>query len=201
MARRAFDEYLTPDWATRALMRDFPEVAGGRLLDPCCGDGRMSALLAPRFDEVLLNDIQRKPALARWSMDARNHELYAEARPDWVVTNPPFLVCGGIAWTAIMKARVGVALLMRCTFLEPCEGRTWLQRCPPDAILALPRISFTGDGATDSAPCWWFIWAKSVKPRVVVRARDGAAGQLALGLDLIAAAQAAEADGGYHEPR
>ena len=32
-----------------------------------------------------------------------------------------------------------------------------------------------GDGQTDSAACWWFIWSAHVKPRIVVVARDGAA--------------------------
>lgn len=180
MSRRALDRYLTPDWATRALIIEFPEISGGRLLDPCCGDGRMAALLASRFSAVLLNDIQPNPSVNRWNMDARNVELYAEARPDWVITNPPFLAAGGIAWTAIHHAAVGVALLLRCTFMEPVESRSWLQRMPPTAILALPRISFTGDGATDSAPCWWFIWSPRVRPRVVVRGREESAGQLSL---------------------
>ena len=180
MSRRALDRYLTPDWATRALIKEFPEIAGGRLLDPCCGDGRMAALLAGRFDSVLLNDLQPNPSVNRWNMDARNIELYAEARPDWVITNPPFLAAGGIAWTAIHQAAIGVALLLRCTFMEPVESRSWLQRMPPTAILALPRISFTGDGATDSAPSWWFIWSSRVRPRVVVRGREESAGQLLL---------------------
>ena len=180
MSRRALDRYLTPEWATRALIKASPEIAGGRLLDPCCGDGRMAALLAGRFDSVLLNDLQPNPSVNRWNMDARNIELYAEARPDWVITNPPFLAAGGIAWTAIHQAAIGVALLLRCTFMEPVESRSWLQRMPPTAILALPRISFTGDGATDSAPCWWFIWSSRVRPRVVVRGREESAGQLSL---------------------
>ena len=31
---------------------------------------------------------------------------------------------------------------------------------PPAKVLSLPRVSFTGDGATDSAPCWWMIWLR-----------------------------------------
>lgn len=180
--RRSLDKYLTPDWGTRALLKEFPEIKGGRLLDPCCGDGRMATRLAPRFESVHLNDIDPKVSLARWHMDARNSELYAEARPDWIVTNPSFLAASGIAWSAIHGATRGVALLLRCTFLEPCENRSWLRRCPPTAVLALPRISFTGDGATDSAPCWWFIWAEMVRPRIIVAGREESAGQMGLSL-------------------
>jgi hypothetical protein len=46
----------------------------------------------------------------------------------------------------------------------------------------LPRISFTGDGATDSAPCWWFVWSRHVPRGISVRGRAESAGQQALRL-------------------
>lgn len=171
--RRDLDRYLTPDWVTRALLDAFPEICGGRLFDPCCGDGRMARALAPRFDQVLLNDID-PAAPAQTHRDATDPELYRDADSDWIVTNPPFNLCGPIAWHATQQAARGVALLLRCTFLEPCEGREWLARQPPNAILALPRVSFTGEG-TDSAPCWWFVWG--VRAQVRVQTRAEAAGQ------------------------
>lgn len=170
--RRDRDAYFTPDWATQELLKAYPQLRGGRMLDPCCGDGRMAERLRARFDAVLLNDIDRRPGLTR-CMDARNLELYAEARPDWVVTNPPFMYAGEIARLAVESARFGVALLMRCTFLEPCSGREWLTRRPPSAILALPRVSFTG-GGTDSAPCWWFLWGQGFAGIKVVTAKEQA---------------------------
>lgn len=96
----------------------------------------------------------------------RDDRVYAE-RPDWVISNPPFTAAGEIVWRALRaEPRAGVAMLLRCTFGEPCNsspqaprnGRLWLPAHPPTAILMLPRISFTGDGHTDSAPCWWFLW-------------------------------------------
>ena len=156
--RRRLDQYYTPHWATQELLKAFPEIRGNILLDPCCGDGRMAKALASRFDIVRLNDIEPSAGLLPdWRMDARNRELYAEARPDWSVSNPPFLLCGQIAAAALRGSLRGLALLMRCTFLEPCDGREWLTRFPPTAILSLSRISFTG-GGTDSAPCFWFVW-------------------------------------------
>lgn len=176
--RRERDFYPTPDWATQALLSAFPEIRGSRMLDPTCGDGRMAQALASRFDVVLCNDIEPRPNVAQYHMDARNHLLYEEARAEWIVTNLPFNLAGPLAWMALHGASVGVALLLRCTFLEPCEGREWLTRRPPTAILALPRISFNGAG-TDSAPCWWFIWGPVTPGIRVVRGDEGA--QLALG--------------------
>lgn len=177
--RRELDRYLTPPWVTQALLDAFPEIKGRVLLDPCCGDGRMARALEPRFRILVLNDIDPTSAVSHHEYDAADAALYQIHPADWIVTNPPFNLCGQIAWQAVQHAQVGVALLLRCTFLEPCEGREWLARRPPDAVLALPRISFTGEG-TDSAPCWWFVWG--ARKRVVVNTRAEAAGQTSIAL-------------------
>ena len=76
-------------------------------------------------------------------------------------------------------------MLLRATFGEPCgpcpraprAGRQWLLRHPPKALLLLPRISFTGDGETDSAAAWWFLWGDGVEARIVVADKAESAGQ------------------------
>lgn len=121
--RRELDRYLTPPWVTQALLDAFPEIKGRVLLDPCCGDGRMARALEPRFRKLVLNDIDPTSAVSHHEYDAADAALYQIHPADWIVTNPPFNLCGPIAWQAVQHAQVGVALLLRCTFLEPCEGR------------------------------------------------------------------------------
>ncbi len=59
------------------------------------------------------------------------------------------------------KARVGVAFLLRLSYLEPCWDRAdWLVQHPVSKLIVLPRISFTGDHKTDSVTCGWFVWVK-----------------------------------------
>lgn len=180
--RRERDAYFTPAAATQALLEAFPEIRGGRLLDPCCGDGRMAHALAPRFETVLLNDIE--PAgdqhLVQPSrLDATRVELYSQAGADWIVSNLPFGLAGPMAWQCLRGARVGCALLLRCTFLEPCEGREWLTRNPPTAVLVMPRIRFSGTG-TDSAGTWWLVWGPVAPGVRIVRRAD--ISQLPLGV-------------------
>lgn len=181
--RRERDAYFTPQWATAALLAAFPEIRGGVLLDPCCGDGRMARALAPRFRQVLLNDIEPvgdQHLVEPTRLDATRVELFTQSQADWIVSNLPFCLSGPMAWQCVRGARAGAALLLRATFLEPCEGREWLTRNPPTAILATPRISFNGGAGTDSAGCWWFIWGP-VSPGIrVVRGDEHA--QLALGV-------------------
>ncbi len=162
--RRERDAYYTPDWATATLIERAPEVEGLRLLDPCCGDGRMARAImaAGRFEwRAITSDID--PGVeSTWGYDACDPQLYRECSPGvcWVVTNPPWEGSGKIAWTALQHAQHGVALLLRITWLEPCEGREWLKRCPPTRQIVLPRISYDGSGNTDSATSAWFIWTR-----------------------------------------
>jgi hypothetical protein len=186
MARRDLDRYYTPAAALRHLVAAFPALRGRTLLDPCAGDGSMARALLDggRFQVAYLNDLDPE-APVPLHLDACDPLLYATA-PDWVVTNPPFTCAGDIAKKAIDEARVGVALLLRCTFLERCKaspraprnGRLWLADQPPTHILSIPRISFTGDGSTDTAPTWWFVWLRGAPGTILFPREPGP--QLAL---------------------
>lgn len=156
--RRERDAYFTPDWATEELVKAYPGLGGAILLDPCCGDGRMLRKLGPRFQYAMGSDLAPLDP-DHYMLDATRPDVYQTTRPCAIVTNPPFNLCGEIAWQCVRPDHAVrfVALLLRCTFLEPCEGRQWLTRFPPRAILSMSRVSFTG-GDTDSAPCWWFLW-------------------------------------------
>lgn len=160
MARRVGDRYLTPDGATLALLDQAPEIRGASCLDPMSGDGRMMARFAPRFKTLITNDLD--PATpAQHHLDAVGGDGMALwlREPAWVITNPAFTHAAEVARLALRHATRGVALLLRCTWLEPCRDREWLAETPPLRILALPRISFTG-GGSDSAPAWWMIWQR-----------------------------------------
>ena len=207
MARRQRDQYYTDELAIRALLAAYPDLAGDVLGDPCCGDGRMVRMLAPRFRAVATNDIN-PDVQADFHMDAV--PFVEAARVDWWVSNVPYFAAGDITKACLATAQRGVAMLNRCTFLEsagpkhlcrkpkrgkpaiPCSparclrnGRKWIVKLPPTHILAVPRISFTGDGATDSAPAWWFVWLRGADgawQRGTIEVMERPTGQLGLGL-------------------
>jgi hypothetical protein len=86
----------------------------------------------------------------------------------WTVTNPPFNKAIEILQYAFKYSTHGVAFFMRLSFLEPTKDRTpFLLAHPPTQIIVMPRVSFTGDGKTDSVTCAWFIWEKTGKYRPI----------------------------------
>jgi hypothetical protein len=170
--RQAFDLYETPDWMTAALLRHHP--IAGTVLEPCAGDGAIVRVLEPRaaIAAVLTNDIDPRHA-ATFHHDACGAQFWADpalTNIDWVVTNPPFTVAIHVLEHAVRCARVGVAMLLRKTFLEPTGKRgapkpadrgPWLAAHPPTHVIGLPRHKFRRDAAgTDSVSADWMIWRR-----------------------------------------
>lgn len=154
--RAPLDRYDTPPFATEALVRAVPEIRGGTLFDPCCGETSMAWRLRRRFSRVLLNDIDPKIPI-RSHRDLRRPALWEMARPDWCVSNPPFCLAGETLNLALDHCRRGVALLLRLSALEVCEGREFIELYPPQRTIVLPRIKFRGKGA-DNVTVAWFVW-------------------------------------------
>lgn len=158
--RRALDKYYTPETATLALLQR--TQIEGQVLECCAGDGAMSRVLSrqPSVSQVLTNDID--PCVdSDQHRDATDPEFWMEQTPDWVVSNPPFSCCLPIIVGAFGAARRGVAMLLRLSYLEPCNDRAEFLSAHPPSLIILPRISFTGDGKSDSVTCAWMVWDKS----------------------------------------
>ena len=160
MPRRENDAYYTPAWQVRVLLAYQPDITlpGNRILEPCAGDGSIVKVIPAR---VLGNDT----AYGMDNHDASGTELYEEvAWTDWVITNPPYTMplCRDIVTNAVAHARVGVAMLLRLSFLEPTTKRNargpWLAEHPPSQLIVLPRYSYTQDGKSDSCTTAWFVW-------------------------------------------
>lgn len=154
----------TPVWAARALYRRLELIHD--VAEPCVGTGD---LIAGREDVAWTNDIDEKRA-ATYHLNAATPAAWGVfPRPPWVVTNPPFNLAHQILSCALDFATEGVAFLLRLSFLEPTEQRAHLlSRRPPTRQIVLPRISFTGDGKTDSVTCAWLVWSKLVEPGIEV---------------------------------
>lgn len=157
--RRHLDQYFTPASATEELQKQI-DFSGSWVLECCNGDGGISSVLRTRATKT--NDIDERLE-SDYCLDASLPESW-KAFPQgahWVVSNPPVNQAAQIVPLAYDYATVGIAMLLRLSFLEPVKNRgTWLNEHPPTSMIILPRISFTGNGKTDSVTCAWMIWEK-----------------------------------------
>jgi hypothetical protein len=194
------DFYVTPHWQTDILMReglaralqddyDRPPV----LVEPCVGEGHIIRAIAPWVPDAQwsTNDLDPRH-VADSHLDAGTDEFWGGysrdiERPDWVISNPPFSDAVRIIPRAYDAARVGIAMLLRVTWLEPCEDRkVWLASHPPTWELVMERYSYRQNGSQDSATAAWFVWVKDPNAgpqRIVVvpgRGVQPALGEMAL---------------------
>lgn len=170
--RNEHDYYETPRFMTASLLHHHP--ISGSVFEPCAGDGAIArALVAAGFQTVLTNDIDVQHATT-FHADATQLDIWSHsalAGINWVITNPPFNVAFPILEQAERLARVGVAMLLRKTFLEPTTNRgPWFSVHPPTRVIGLPRHNFRGNGS-DSCAADWYIWERepdrSLQPFVI----------------------------------
>lgn len=168
MARRCHDAYMTPEWAAQELLARLPSISPHHtVLEPCAGDGAIANVFTLAGHNVVTVDIDENKTVDVYADMADPVSwgwLTAGAHFDWIITNPPFNQAHLIVPLALEHARVGVAMLLRLSFLEPTKKREAFLACyPPQAQIVLPRISFTGDGKTDTVTCGWLVWLKTGK--------------------------------------
>jgi hypothetical protein len=162
------DDFPTPPWATRALIKhvigDAQKLRQQSCLEPACGAGHMARVLRETFREVHCSDAYSYGYGARH--DFLTHP-FATGSVDWVITNPPFRLAEQFVLKALTVARGGVAILARTVFLESVGryGRIFSE-CPPTKFAQFTervpmfrgRLDATGSTATGYA---WFVWERN----------------------------------------
>lgn len=161
MSRKKNDFYITPQGLIRALISTVD--VGGNILECCAGDGAIAKLLP---GQVFTNDIDYVHN-ADMQYDVTDSDIWFAMDTycqgiDWVVTNPPFSSAQDIIPHALAHSQIGIAMLLRLTYLEPTFKRgNWLSSYAPlmsnMIIFGSPRPSFTKKG-TDSATVAWLVW-------------------------------------------
>lgn len=166
-SRTSLDDFPTPPWATRALVKHIlsPErVQSLTCLEPACGRGYMAKPLAEYFAEVSAADIHdygfgKQRDFLSGPIEANSY--------DWVVTNPPFRLAEEFILRSLLVARVGVAILARTVFLESVGRYNGIYSKSPPAIFAqfserVPMVRGRVDKKASTATGYaWFVWQKS----------------------------------------
>ena len=170
MARRSephdsLDDFPTPPWATRALlaflMAQGFKIPGQSCWEPCANRGFMVRPLAEAFEVVYgsdAHDYGHGYAVRDFLFPGDEPEF------DWIITNPPFRLAQEVALTAIERARVGVALLLRSVWTEGGERyeRIFKNRAPTYQLQFSHRVPMVkgrvDENAVSATAYSWFIW-------------------------------------------
>lgn len=175
------DKYFTNPKLTESLLEIVP--IQGYVFEPCCGEGHILRVLykRPGIKNIYGGDIDC--VKSDWfpiCMDStQSHQwralndqhIHAHQKPiDWVVSNPPYVQpdCQDIINNSWKYASVGVAMLLRLSYLEPCLNKTggyrgeFLKEAPLSHLIVFnPRPQFRADTkGTDSSTVAWFVWQK-----------------------------------------
>lgn len=168
----SLDFFPTPAWATRALI-EHVMIGGGWRLDQikemdvhecACGQGHMAKPLSEYFKSVLASDCHDYGF-------GRTHDFLMPGKPlgktEWIITNPPFKLGAEFILRALEIARVGVAMLVRTSFIESVSRyeNIFSRRAPLYVAPFVERVPmFKGrvdpSGSTATSYCW-LVWATS----------------------------------------
>lgn len=163
----SLDYFPTPPWATRALCEFLSNQYPLNLLtawEPACGEGDMAKPLAEYFEYVAASDVHDygfgavEDFLIDWPV------LSGESRretPDFIISNPPFRLAEEFIQLGRDRSKIGVAMLLRTSFLEGQTRHADLfSKSPPTYILQFAeRVPmFKGrldpEGSTATSYCW-----------------------------------------------
>lgn len=163
--KNSADDFPTPPWATRALLTHVigpaEDLRTKTCLEPACGAGHMSEVLAESFDSVTSSDLYDYGygEIRDFLDDTWKPQTY-----DWVITNPPFRLAEEFVRKSLAVAHIGVAVLARTVFIEslgryerlftkssPTTVAPFVERVP----MVRGRLDETASTATAYA---WFVW-------------------------------------------
>lgn len=180
-AHDSLDFFPTPAWATRALMEhvilsdgwDRADLRNMTCWEPACGQGHMAKPLGEYFGEVFASDVH--PYGFGKTHDFLMLGLAPFACPAWVITNPPFRLAAEFIQRGLELAGVGVAVLVRTSFIEGVERYLTLFSKNPPALVApfserVPMFKGRVDakGSTATSYCW-LVWQHNTKNFTRVR--------------------------------
>lgn len=135
-AHDSLDDFPTPPWATRALC-EFLQDAGfdlseGSCREPAANRGHMARPLTEFFASVDASDVHDYGV----GYPVRDY-LFPEplTEVDWTITNPPFRLAAHFIERALATSSIGVAVIVRSSFLEGKDRCEQLFTARPPAFV------------------------------------------------------------------
>jgi hypothetical protein len=165
------DDYPTPDWCIRQLLREV-QFPGGNWLEPTAGDGSLiRAINNVRQDitwdtvelrEACRDKLEEIPIINSITIsDFLNIDpSYFSTHFSAIITNPPYSLAMPVIQHSLKFDTDFIIMLLRLNFLATNVRAEFMRATTPDVYVLPNRPSFTG-GGTDSTEYAWFVWDKN----------------------------------------
>lgn len=173
--RRKNDAYFSSTELTLQLLNRVSFLDSAKqentILECCAGNGAIASVLRAKNYETYTSDIDRQYDCDYYgdATDPKEWEIWKDAGYcHSAITNPPFDVAHLILPLAYEASTIGVAFLLRLSYLEPAKNRAeWLEAHENNMsnliVFGQPRPSFTDNGKTDTCTTAWMVWKKDWK--------------------------------------
>lgn len=165
--RNSFDYFPTPPWATRAFCSEILVKRGfihwsHSIWEPACGEGHMAAVLQEFVEPVVLATDVFDYGFG-YVTDFLEPGLVLKA--DWIITNPPFNAAAEFRRFAEFRSFLGVAFIVRLSWLESQERFALFEKMPPALVAVcserVPMHRGRWEPAGRSATAYaWVVWHK-----------------------------------------
>ena len=162
------DYYPTPFEAVRPLL---PYLSGGRFIEPCAGDGRLSDYLT-EAGETMIESYDIEPRRA--GIIQADALTYTPTAPiDYFITNPP--------WSRdflhpLIDHLTGIApawLLIDADWMHTRQSANYMKMC--STVISVGRVKWIPDSKmTGKDNCAWYLFYKGAEESTVFigRSRD-----------------------------
>lgn len=168
--REPHDYYATPPEAVERLLE--VEEFYHRILEPCCGEGHISRVLAAHGHEVVSYDLIDR-GFGIGGVDFL--KLGAIQGAD-IITNPPYKESTKLVRHALDIQQEGrkVAMLLKIQFLEGLDRAQLFDDHPPKKIYVFSKrikCAKNGDFSCGAGTiCFaWYIWQKGYKGETILK--------------------------------
>jgi hypothetical protein len=153
--------YPTPPEPTEALLQYYIDVIPRHVLEPACGNGAMSRVIAAHGFTVLSSDKFHR-GYGWGGMDFLGLPDSSAWKKMALITNPPFFAADEFISQAHRLGFPFIAMYLKSTYWNAAKRYALWEKHPPKACHPLTwRVDFTG-GGNATMDCQWVIWGDMV---------------------------------------
>lgn len=181
--RKANDLYETEPWATEALLRHLPQIAGWPVWEPAAGNHAIADVLRKHGAGVVASDITTYDRRHDATVDFLAERFSYKNPPHYaIITNPPYGKgnreavrfaelalerCGGIV-ALLLTAKFDFGKTRRHLFAD--NPRYWAKITLTDRICWFPD----GKHATGTEDHAWYVWNEGPNefPRIIYEGKQ-----------------------------